>query len=103
MYIFEVTTDTGVCIIRHSGEDWSTFASATLEGGQMAVATCARLLDLACGRFGHCLRLKSCTPDDLLVALTGIAKLRPREGFVGFTMVQVEPAASGSPVAPEDS
>lgn len=97
MYIFEVTTDTGVCIVRHNGADWNAFDRATLEGGQMAVATCARLLDLACGRFGHCLRLKSCTPDDLLVALTGIAKLRPREGFVGFTMTQAAPAASPSP------
>lgn len=93
MYIFEVTTDTGVCTIKHPGTDWNDFASATLEGGQITVATCTRLLDLASGRFGHSLRLKSCTPNDLHIALTGIGKLRPREGFVGFKLVQGEPEA----------
>jgi hypothetical protein len=90
MYVFKVTTDTGVCSITHPGEDWNAFASATLQGGQISVSTCTRLLDLAHGSFGHNLRLKSCTPRDLHEALTAIAKLRPREGFVDFELVQGE-------------
>ncbi len=88
MYIFKITTDTGVCTITHPGEDWKAFASAALTGEEITVSTCARLLDRARGGFGHALRLKSCTPGDILSALTAIAELRPRQGFIGFELVQ---------------
>uniref|UniRef100_I2Q4M8 Uncharacterized protein n=1 Tax=Desulfovibrio sp. U5L TaxID=596152 RepID=I2Q4M8_9BACT len=102
MYIFKVTTDIGVCTITHHGEDWNAFANAVLTGGEIAVSTCTRLLHRAKGGFGHSLRLKSCTPADILSALTAIAELRPREGFIGFELVQEQPATVQTPVSPSE-
>ncbi|EHJ47401.1 hypothetical protein DFW101_1392 [Solidesulfovibrio carbinoliphilus subsp. oakridgensis] len=102
MYIFKVTTDIGVCTITHHGEDWNAFANAVLTGGEIAVSTCTRLLDRVKGGFGHALRLKSCTPADILSALTTIAELRPREGFIGFELVQAQPTALQTPAGPPE-
>jgi hypothetical protein len=85
-----VTTDTGVCSITHPGEDWNAFASATLREGNYPSPPVPGCLTWRIGSFGHNLRLKSCTPRDLHEALTAIATLRPREGFVDFELVQGE-------------
>lgn len=86
MYIFEIKTDTGICMVEHPGADWMSFGRAHLKGSEVPVSISIRLFESAKGVFGHSLRLKSCTPGDIYSALESIEKLPHRRGFVSFKL-----------------
>ena len=86
MYIFEIKTDTGICIVEHAGADWNSFDNAQLKGSETPVSICIRLFESAKGSFGHSIRLNSCTPGDINSALEYIENLPRRRGFVSFKL-----------------